>query len=99
MYLSLRELEALAGALLSILLTFLDARVARHQARLLQRRTKISIVLKQRAGDAMANCACLARRSATANVDQNIKFGRGLGQLQRLPDDHAQRFVGKILVE
>ena len=80
--LSFRELEALARALLSILLAFFDAGIARDQARLLQRRTKVSIEFHQRAGDAMANRACLARRATAANINQDVKLGGRLSQLQ-----------------
>src|SRR5882672_7320609 len=79
--LSLRELEAFAGTLLPILLTLFDARIARHQAGLLQRRTQVSIVFEQCSGNAVANGARLSRRSASANIDQNIKLGDCFGQL------------------
>jgi hypothetical protein len=99
MFLSLRELEAFARALLPILLTFFDTRVARNQTCLFQRGTKICIVFQQRPRDAVANRSCLACRSAAANIDQNIKFSDRLSQLQGLPDDHAQGFIWKILIE
>src|SRR2546423_14944625 len=73
MFLSLRELEAFAAALLPMLLTFLDTRVARNQTCLFQRGTKICIVFQQRPRDAVANRSCLSCWSATTNIDQNIK--------------------------
>ncbi len=66
---------------------------------LLQRRTKVGVVLEQGAGNAVTNSAGLSRRSAAANIDQNVKLGDCLGQLQRLPNNHAQSFVGKILYQ
>src|SRR6266481_1277855 len=47
--LSLRKLEAFSSTLLSVLLPFLDTRVAGHKTRLFQRRTKVRIVFKQSA--------------------------------------------------
>ena len=72
----LRELEAFASALLPILLPFLDARVARDQAGLLQRGTQVGIVFEQRARNAVANRARLSRRSAAADINQNVKLAR-----------------------
>src|SRR5882724_5273399 len=94
--LPLRELEALAGALLSILLAFFNARVTCDQARLLQCWTKIRIVFEQRTSNAVANSPRLSRRTATTNIDQNIKLGSCLSQLQRLSNNHTQSLVGKI---
>src|SRR6516162_503253 len=51
--LALGELEAGAGAALTVLLALLDARVARHEARLLERRAERRVDLHQRAGDAV----------------------------------------------
>jgi hypothetical protein len=99
MLLSLGELEALAGALLPVLLAFFDAWVTRDQTCLLERRTKVRVVFKQRPRNPMSNSAGLSGRSAAANVDQDIKLSPCFGQLQRLPNNHAQRFIGKILVK
>ena len=54
--LSLRELEALTRALLSVLLPLFDSRIAGYQAGLLQSRPQIAVVFDQRARDAMTNC-------------------------------------------
>src|SRR5712692_4180220 len=89
--LSLRELESLARALLSVLLAFLDPRIARDQARVFQCRPQVAVVFNQSSRNSMANRACLARRSAAGNVDEHIKLAGRFGQLQRLPNDHPQR--------
>jgi hypothetical protein len=99
MLLSLRELEALASALLPILLTFFDARVTRDQTCLLERRTKVCVVFKQGARNTVANSAGLSRGAAAANVNQDVKLRDRFSQLQRLPNNHPQRFIGKILVK
>src|SRR6185295_9258294 len=41
----------------------------------------------------------LARRTTTFNVDDEVKFVRGFSQLQRLTNDHPQRFVGEVAIE
>src|ERR1043166_34498 len=72
--LSLRELEALAGALLPILLAFLDARVAGYESGLFQCRSQVCVVFKQRARNTVTNGAGLTGRSAAANINQNVKL-------------------------
>src|ERR1700704_426166 len=94
--LPLRELEALSRALLSVLLSFFDTRIARHQPGVLQRRTKVRIEFDQRTSNPMPNSTRLTRRATARNVDQNIKLVCGVRQLQRLADNHAQCFVGKV---
>jgi len=97
--LPLRELEALTRALLSILLPLFDAWITRNQACLLQSRTKVRVEFNQSASNAVSNRTCLARRAAPTNINQKVKLIRRLSQLQRLPDDHPQGFIGKILIE
>src|SRR5918912_3769156 len=94
-----RELEALARALLSVLLAFFDARVARDEPRMLQGRAQVGVEFDERARDAVADRAGLACWPASIHVDENVKLVRRLGQLQRLADNHAQRLVRKILLE
>src|SRR5215213_10239413 len=97
--LSLRELEALARALLPVLLALLDAGVARDQAGVLERGAQVCVELDQGACDAVANRAGLARGSAALDVDQDVEFAGRLRQLERLADDHPQRLVREILFE
>src|ERR1044072_7592073 len=59
--LSLRKLEAFACALLSVLLSFLDAWIARHETSVFEGRPQVTIILDQRARDAVPDCASLAR--------------------------------------
>ena len=96
-FLAFRELEALASALLPVFLAFFDTWIASDQTCLLQRRSQVAVVLHQRSRNAVTNCACLSRRTAALNVDQQIKLAGRFRQLQRLTNDHAQRLVGKIL--
>src|SRR5712692_2674481 len=93
---SLRELEALARALLSVLLAFLDPRIARDQSRVFQRRPQVAVVLNQSSRNSVTNRSGLARWSAAGNVDQHVELGCRLSQLHRLTNDHPQRLVRKI---
>src|SRR6266404_5607378 len=97
--LSLRELEALARALLSVLLAFLDPRIARDQARMFQGRPQVAVVLNQSSRNSVTNRAGLACRSAAGNVDQHVELGRRLSQLHRLTNNHSQRLVRKIHIK
>src|SRR5437660_650371 len=99
MVLSLRELEALAGAFLSVLLAFLDAGIAGNQARLFQRRSQVAVVFNQGPRDPVTNSAGLASGATAGNVYQHVKLVRRLSQLQRLANNHSQSLVGKILIE
>jgi len=97
--LPLGKLKAFPSTLLSVLLSFLDARIARYQSRLLQGRTKISIKLQKSAGYAVANRTRLSSRSAARHVDEQIKLIDCLRQLQWLANDHSQSLVGEIPVK
>jgi len=97
--LSLRELEPFPCALLTVLLSFLDARVARDQPRMFQGWAQIRIVLKKRSGYPVTNRASLSRWTATRHINDQIKLISRLRQLQWLADDHAQCFVWKIAVK
>src|ERR1700754_4484265 len=97
--LAFRELEALARALLAVLLALLGARVARHQARVLERGAEVCVELHERARDAVAHRARLARGAAARDVDDDVELARGVGEGQGLAYDHAQRLIGEVHVE
>src|SRR5713226_6809421 len=97
--LSLRELEALARALLSVLLAFLDPRIARDQSRVFQGRPQVAVVLNQSSRNSVTNRSGLARWSAAGNVHQHVELGCRLSQLHRLTNDHPQGLVRKIHIE
>src|SRR2546430_13521525 len=96
---SLRELEALARTLLSVLLTFLNPRIARDQSGLLQGGSQIAVVFDQCARDAVTNRTRLPGRPAARNINQHVKFVCSLSHLQRLANDHPQRLIRKIRFE
>src|ERR1041385_1978911 len=62
-------------------------------------RTKICVVFHQCSRNAMPDRSCLARWTTAGDVDDEIKLVRGLGQLQRLANDHSQGFVGEVAIE
>src|ERR1043166_10077271 len=62
-------------------------------------RTKVRVVIPQRAGNAVPDRPCLTRWTTTSHVDDEIKLVRGLSQLQRLTNDHPQGFVGEVTIE
>src|SRR5688572_1914584 len=97
--LPLRELEAFSSALLSVLLAFLDSGIAGDQTGVFERLPQVAIILEQRASDAVTNRSRLARRAAAGDVDDEVELVGRFRQLQRLANDHAQRFVGEIPVE
>src|SRR5215510_10044281 len=62
-------------------------------------RTKVCVIFHQRSRNAVPDRSCLARWTTTSHVDDEIKLVRGLGQLQRLTNDHPQGFVGEVAIE
>src|ERR1700752_3178226 len=99
MYLSFRKLEAFARALLPVFLSFLDSRIARNQAGVFESRAQVGIKLEQRACNAVTNGACLSGRAAAGDVDHEVKLAGRFGQLQRLPNDHAQGLIREVTLK
>src|SRR5215470_741182 len=64
-----------------------------------ERRPQVCVVLHQRSRNAVPDCSRLTRWTTTSHVDDEIKLVRGLGQLQRLTNDHPQGFVGEVTIE
>src|SRR3954451_6429695 len=84
--LALRELEAGPGALLSVLLALLHARIAREETGLLETLAELGIVDLQRARDAVADGAGLSRGTAAVDRDDDVELVRRLGERERLLD-------------
>src|SRR4051812_28813744 len=97
--LTLRELEALTGAGAAVLLALDGTRVARDEASLLQRRPRRRSHLDQRAGQAVANGARLARQAAATDVDRDVQLVALTGDVQRLLHDHPQDFATEVVVD
>src|SRR5215813_3577184 len=64
-----------------------------------ERRTKIRVELHQRSRDAVPDRSCLACWTTASHVDDEVKLVRGLGQLERLTNDHPQGFIGEVAIE
>src|SRR5579862_1148030 len=85
--LTLRELEALAGAGLTVLLALLHSGVACEKALFPQDGLQIGRSLQQRPCNAVTDRACLARHAAAIDADEHIKFPRVLSRFERLQRD------------
>src|ERR1043166_945036 len=81
--LTFAELEALARALLPVLLAFLDARVARQEAFLLQLRPQLDVVLDERPRDPEAERARLTSDAAAGDGREHVELIRRFGDGQR----------------
>src|SRR5262249_47864054 len=64
-----------------------------------ERRAKVRVVFHQRAGNAVPDRSRLTRWTTTGHVNDEVELVRGLGQLQRLTNDHPQGFVGEVTIE
>src|SRR5579864_3382164 len=96
--LALAELEALAGALLPVLLAFLHARIAGQKAILAQARAQFRIEERQRAGKPHAHRARLSADAAAVHGCDNINGARGFRKLHRLDGAIAPGHIAKIFV-
>ena len=90
------ELEPLAGALLTILLSLVRARITGQVPGFLQARTKFGIELNQSAGNAQSGGASLSNIPAAIGKDQDIElFGR-LRCEERLTHHGSGSFGGEV---
>src|SRR5262245_22249099 len=97
--LALAELEALAGALLPVLLSFLAARIARDHAFGLELLAQFGIELHQRASQTQLHRVGLSIDSATRNVGNHVEVACCLGGNQGLPCTCTLRLGHEVLVE
>src|SRR3954471_13168365 len=97
--LALGELEAGAGAALTVLLALFDARVAGDEAGFLQRGAEGAVDLHQRAGDAVLDGVGLAREPAAGDVHEDVVAVDHLGELERLAQDHLRRGAAEVVVD
>ncbi len=97
--LPLAELEALACALLTVLLALFGARITRDHALGLQLGAEFSIEQHESARNTQANRVGLSSDSAAAHIRQNIEVGRGVGRDQRPFRGDALRGRHKVFVE
>src|SRR5688572_4349991 len=97
--LSFGELEALAGSLLPVFLTFLDSGVPREESRLFQLTPELRVVIQQRARDAVSHGARLPRHAASADVHPDGEPLAGLRDGQGGSHDGAQNGAGEVRVD
>ena len=97
--LAFRELEALAGAFLSVLLALVLPGVTRQQAGLFQEGAKFRVVGDQSAGNAETHCAGLTRDSAAIGEHQNVETITLLGRYQRELCRDTARFGGEVVLK
>src|SRR6185295_18367850 len=97
--LPLGELVTSAGLVQPDLLALHFARVAGHESRFLEHPFQARVVLDERAGDAVAHGARLARLAAAVDVDADVEARERVGELQRLAHDHAPRLAREELVD
>src|SRR3989475_1719000 len=97
--LALRILELLPRAGLTVLLPLAHARITRQEPRLLERQPELLVEPRERPGDAVADRARLARRAAATHGGDHVELADGVRHLERLCDDHAQRFTREVVLE
>ena len=101
--LTLRELEALAGLRLAVLLTLNRTAVAGHEAALLQNAAQVGFEVGECAGNTVAERTGLAGKAAAGNRAHDIELALAASGFQRLLDDHAkggareEHFEGAII--
>lgn len=93
------ELEALARALLTVLLSLMCASVARKKPELLQFAPQLGVKFNQSARDAESRRAGLSADTTTLSQDHNIEALRRFRGEQGLPHVGARRFADKIILE
>src|SRR5574341_1454916 len=98
--LTLAELEPGAGALLSVLLALLDARVARQEAGLLELDAQLGVVLAERSRDRVSDGARLGGHAAAVDRGYDVELVVRLRHRERLLDDLLQGLdASEVVVE
>src|SRR6266481_5328838 len=97
--LTLRELEALARALLSVLLAFLHSRIARQKSIFPQRRPQLRIESRNRPRQSHAHRSRLSAHSAAMRRHHHVYLVGDIRELQRLDRIMLPRVIRKILLD
>src|SRR6187551_1269443 len=97
--LALRELRSLAGLVQAGLLALDDARVARQEARPLQRHAQLRVGLDERPRDAVADGTRLPARPAAVHAHAQVERALHPGDLERRQGRLAVRRAGEVLVD
>src|SRR5579884_1492940 len=97
--LPLAELRRLACLVQAGLLALDLARVAREEARPLERHPELGIHLDERSGDAVPDRARLTGRAAAVDAHAQVVLALELGRLQRRQRDDAVHETWKVLLD
>src|SRR5439155_15827465 len=98
-YLALRELRRLAGALETRLLAVLRARVAREQTRLTESLGVLFVDLQQRAGVAMRDRVYLPGHAAALDLDHRVELPHCIGHAERRGRALDRTVAAEVLLE
>src|SRR5713226_2188387 len=96
--LSLRELEALTGTLLSVLLAFLHSRIARQEPVFAQRRAQLRIEPRNRPRQTHAHRSRLPAHAAAMGRHHHVHLVGDIREFQRLDRVMLPRVIRKILL-
>jgi len=96
--LALAVLEATACAGLTILLTLLHTRIACQQPCGLQQWTQVRVHVKQGTGNPMACSPSLSGHTPATDIDANIQFVGGIGQVQGKQHIVALNFHWEVIL-
>src|SRR3954451_15849045 len=97
--LTLGELEALAGALLPVLLSFFCACIACQQSERFQLSTQFRVEFNQGTSDTHTGCSCLTTDTTAIGEDQNIEPVRHLRREERLSHVGTSGLANKIILK
>src|SRR5262249_24048668 len=97
--LPLGVLEFLAGAGLAVLLALTHPGIAREQSRLFQGEPELFIKARQRTREPVPHRAGLPRGPAAADRHEDVELADGARDLERLRDDHPERFAREVVFE
>src|SRR3954447_26130126 len=97
--LTLGELEALAGALLPVLLSFFRTCIARQQSEGFQLTTQFRVEFDQGASNTHAGCSGLTTDTSAIGENHNVETVRHFGRQERLTHVGTSGLAHKIVFE
>ncbi len=95
---ALAELRCATGAFETVFLSFFHSRVSGKESCLFEGGTKLFVILKERAGNTVADCACLTGNSAAAYAADDVKLLGCVCKSERLTYDELESFKTEIIV-
>jgi hypothetical protein len=92
-------LEALTGFFTAVFLALFRALIACEETAAFEDFPQIGVRFEQGAGYAVPDGARLAGSSATPDIDVDVEPVEGVGDFERLADDHPGYFPGEIILD